>query len=121
MQSIVTRLVTFLILALAVGWAASAASGPGTTAEGRDTKKLEIRIFQIDTNAFYTNLRRSEPPLDSRTNFMLLRAYFKTNGIELKPPETFFLNGRNNNIVVRTTAETQTNIMAALARLNSLK
>jgi hypothetical protein len=79
---------------------------------------LEVRFYNFDTNVFYSNLK-FQMPLTNGTPFLLLREFFRTNGVDLSPPATFFINDRTGELLVHAKPETLKKIAPILTKLNS--
>jgi len=82
--------------------------------------EMEVRFYDLQTNAFYSNLKFQEP-LRNETNFYLLRSYFLTRGVDLRPPSTIFLNERTGKLLVRATPEIQKKVQPIVTQLNTKK
>jgi hypothetical protein len=57
---------------------------------------LEMHTYNVSAGTFVANLKYLLPPRFGESNTMLLIRFFKQRHIEIKPPESIFLNEKRN-------------------------
>lgn len=110
---------TLAIAVVTIGLALAAAGESVRT--NAAPRALFQRVYQTDTNIFFSSLRRSAGAKEDQSDLQVLRSYFKRKGVGVSPPFSLYYKPRTGQLLVRATEEDQKTIAAFLAQFDSRK
>ncbi|MBI3849133.1 MAG: hypothetical protein HY298_02410 [Verrucomicrobia bacterium] len=89
--------------------------------KGEETPPLYTRFFRVETNTFFTNLRKQtglSETSSSEEKQLTVRKFFTNAGVDLEPPKNIFLNDRHGMLMVRATLQDLDIVERAMQTLN---
>ena len=98
------------LFTLVIGFGLVCASFGGSTDQATSPELLFSRTYKVSTDTFVAHLKHLLPPKSGETDTELLVRFFKQKDVEVKPPESVFLNEQMGMLFARATKSDQDKI-----------
>jgi phenylpropionate dioxygenase-like ring-hydroxylating dioxygenase large terminal subunit len=98
------------LFTFAIGFGLALASLGGSTNQTTSADLLEMRTYKVSTDTFVAHLKHLLPPKAGESDTELLVRFFKQKHVEIKPPESIFLNEKMSLLFARATQADQKKI-----------
>jgi hypothetical protein len=82
-------------------------------------EQLFTRTYKITNETFISNLKHLAGAKEGESNSQLLFRFLNQNGVEIKAPETVFINEGRNLLLARTTETHQDKIERLVAAIQN--
>ncbi len=98
------------LLTLIIGFVSVSVSLAGSTDQTTSPGLLLSRTYRVSADTFVAHLKHLLPPKPGETDTELLVRFFDLKHIEIKPPESVFLNEQMGMLFARATKSDQDKI-----------
>jgi len=98
------------LFTLVIGFGLVCASFGGSTDQATSPELLFSRTYKVSADTFVAHLKHLLPPKSGETDTELLVRFFKQKDVEVKPPESIFLNEQMGMLFARATKSDQDKI-----------